>query len=335
MPVGLANIQIVDYHFEKNTLETYTNDFTQKISQHLSCIIKRNNDSMLVCGNTFLSGEHGIFIAINEHKKTVLEHMVLAIQEIINGNPKLNDTIDIILIKDFASASVPVASRLEKMNFSPIIVDPAMVLQLNPRWNSFDDYLKDFRSKFRVKAKKAYKDSQDLIVKPLTGNDIETHYNTLVSLYQNVIKRSSFNIATLEINTYKELKKQFPSEFILNTYWLNDNMVGFATGMINKGVLDAHYIGLDYDVNASHSVYSRILYDYVKLAIKLKLKAVNFGRTSGEIKSSLGAVPEELTFYLRHRKSFTNLLFKPFLKRIKPQPFEQRHPFKKNNAVSI
>jgi len=72
-----------------------------------------------------------------------------------------------------------------------------------------------------------------------------------------------------------------------------------------------------------------MLYDYVKIGIERKLGFINFGRTAGEIKSTLGAVPEELTCYVRHKKSVANFLFKPFIRKIKPSVFEQRFPFKK------
>lgn len=334
LPVGLAVIQVVNYNFEEDDFQTYSNKLATKLSYHLSCFLKRNYVKILVCGNTFLSGEHGIFISDTENKKDVLEQIVLAIQQLIKSIPDLRNLIDIILIKDFAPDSLPIANRLEKMNFSSVKVDPSMVLKLQPNWLNFNDYLNDFRSKFRVKAKKAYKDSNDIVVKSLTAEEMLSQQEDLLQLYNNVIANASFNIATLEIKTYYELKKRYPEAFIVNSYWLDHKMVGFASGMVNKGVLDAHYIGLDYEVNKTHAIYSRILYDYVAMGIERKLKAVNFGRTSSEIKSTLGAVPEELTFYLRHRKSLTNFFFKPFLKRIKPKPFEQRNPFKKEHAVT-
>lgn len=335
LPVGLAVIQVVNYNFEEDDFENYSNKLAKKLSYHLGCFLKRNYVKILVCGNTFLSGEHGIFISDNENKKEVLEQIVIAIQQLIKSTPDLKNLTDIILIKDFAPDSLPIASRLEKMNFSSVKVDPSMILTLHPHWKDFNDYLNDFRSKFRVKAKKAYKDSSHVIVKSLSAEEILSLQDHLLKLYNNVIANASFNIATLEIKTYYELKKRYPEVFVINSYWLDHKMVGFASGMINKGVLDAHYIGLDYEINKTHAIYSRILYDYVAIGIEKKLKAINFGRTSGEIKSTLGAIPEELTFYLRHRKSITNFFFKPFLRRIKPKPFEQRNPFKKEHAVTV
>jgi hypothetical protein len=67
-----------------------------------------------------------------------------------------------------------------------------------------------------------------------------------------------------------------------------------------------------------------------------KLKTINFGRTASEIKSSVGAVPEDLTIYIRHKKTITNKILQLFLHRIEPTPFKQKQPFKhpQNNGNS-
>ena len=54
-------------------------------------------------------------------------------------------------------------------------------------------------------------------------------------------------------------------------------------------------------------------------------------RTASEIKSSVGAKPQDLTMYLRHKKSITNKILKLFLQHIQPTPFHQKFPFKKIN----
>ena len=71
-----------------------------------------------------------------------------------------------------------------------------------------------------------------------------------------------------------------------------------------------------------------MLYDYIEIAINENLKILNFGRTASEIKSSVGAVPQDLTMYLRHKKSITNKILKLFLQRVQPTPFQQKMPFK-------
>ena len=72
-----------------------------------------------------------------------------------------------------------------------------------------------------------------------------------------------------------------------------------------------------------------MLYEYIEIAIKNKLETLNFGRTASEIKSSVGAIPQDLTMYLRHKKSITNKIVKLFLQRVQPTPFHQNFPFKK------
>jgi hypothetical protein len=71
-----------------------------------------------------------------------------------------------------------------------------------------------------------------------------------------------------------------------------------------------------------------MLYDYIEIAINKKLKTINFGRTASEIKSSVGAIPQDLTMYFRHKKSITNRILKLFLQKIQPTPFQQKFPFK-------
>jgi predicted transcriptional regulator len=71
-----------------------------------------------------------------------------------------------------------------------------------------------------------------------------------------------------------------------------------------------------------------MLYDYIEIAIQKKIKTLNFGRTASEIKSSVGATPQDLTMYLRHKKSITNRILKLFLQRVQPTPFQQKIPFK-------
>ena len=90
----------------------------------------------------------------------------------------------------------------------------------------------------------------------------------------------------------------------------------------------AHFVGIDYALNKERAIYQRMLYDYVAMAIEKNLSAINFGRTASEIKSSIGATPQDLTCYVRHKKSITNRFLKPFLKDIAPTPFRQKMPFK-------
>jgi hypothetical protein len=150
----------------------------------------------------------------------------------------------------------------------------------------------------------------------------------MTALYEKVASRAGFNLGEFNLETYKDLKEKFGDDYILKTYWLENEIVGFMSGIINNKSLDAHFVGIDYQLNRSHSIYQRMLYNYIEIAINKKLKIINFGRTASEIKSAVGAVPQDLTMYLRHKKRITNKILKLFLQRVQPTPFQQKFPFK-------
>ena len=143
-----------------------------------------------------------------------------------------------------------------------------------------------------------------------------------------VASNANFNLGSFNLETYKDLKERFGDDYILKTYWLDDKIVGFISGVINQKSLDAHFVGIDYNLNRAYAIYQRMLYDYIEIAINKKLETVNFGRTASEIKSSVGAEPQGLTMYLRHKKSIKNRILKLLLQRVQPTAFQQKLPFK-------
>jgi hypothetical protein len=72
-----------------------------------------------------------------------------------------------------------------------------------------------------------------------------------------------------------------------------------------------------------------MLYDMVEKAIGLGLQQLVLSRTALEIKSSIGAVPQELPCWLRGRKRWSSALIPliaPYV--APPTEWTQRHPFK-------
>jgi predicted N-acyltransferase len=204
-----------------------------------------------------------------------------------------------------------------------------MKLQLQENWQTFDDYLAAMKTKFRVKARKAFKQSAAIRIEEVTLKNIEQKLPKMTTLYEKVASNAGFNLVDFNLETYKDLKEKLGENYILKTFWLDDEIVGFISGIINNSSLDAHFVGIDYQLNKSHAIYQRMLYTYIEIGIKKRLKTINFGRTASEIKSSVGAVPQNLTMYLRHKKTIKNRILKLFLQRVQPTAFQQKFPFKK------
>ena len=184
------------------------------------------------------------------------------------------------------------------------------------------------KTKFRVKARKALELSTKLKIENVTSENIEILLPKMTELYQKVATNASFNLADFNLETYKDFKQKLGENYILKTYWLENKIVGFMSGIINKNSLDAHFVGIDYQLNRKYAIYQKMLYDYINIAINKNLEVINFGRTASEIKSSIGAEPQDLTMYLRHKKTITNKILKVFLQRVQPTPFQQKFPFK-------
>ena len=132
----------------------------------------------------------------------------------------------------------------------------------------------------------------------------------------------------MNLDTYSHLSRALKENFIVKGYFLENRLIGFLTALVNDNKLDAHFIGLDYELNKSHAIYPRILNDYVRIGIEKQVSSINLGRTASEIKTTIGANPVELSCYIKHKNPFLNSLIKPFLRRIKIKEFKQHSPFK-------
>jgi hypothetical protein len=327
--IAFASIQIIDFHLgeiENSLSEKF--DKLKCFGRSIGLFPKLKPIKVLVCGNVFVSGEHGIFIKENVDKQKIIKDLAKAISHLTNSNKALTKDISIYLIKDFIKESLEITDELHDLNYYSFNVEPNMVLQLDENWNDFQDYLGAMKTKFRVKAKRALKLSGDLVVKETSVENIKTFLPEITKLYKKVSDKADFNLGDFNLETYMSLKNKLGDKYILKTYWYQGKIVGFMSGVVNTNSLDAHFVGIDYELNRTLAIYQRMLYDYVEIAIDKQLKTINFGRTASEIKSSIGAIPQELTCYIRHKKSLTNKFIKPFLSYIEPKPFVQKKPFK-------
>ena len=330
--IALATIQIIDFYIDdiKNDLEFLIRKI-KNLGRKLQVFPKKKPLKLLISGNVFFSGEYGIFIRENQDKKIIIKEVAKAILHFVESDKKIK--IDAFLLKDFINESLYITDELKNYKYHPFSAEPNMTLQIDESWENFDDYLAAMKTKFRVKARKAFKKSLPIRIEEVTNSNIKNQIPKMTRLYRKVAANADFNLGILNLKAYEDLKEKWGDNYILKSYWLEDKIVGFMSGIINQNSLDAHFVGLDYQLNKAYSIYQRILYDYIEIAINKKLQTINFGRTASEIKSSVGAKPQDLTMYLRHKKSIKNRILKLFLQRIKPTPFRQKFPFKKVDPI--
>ena len=321
IPQALALVQIIELSVDVILKNIRVSPFFRKILNVFFC---NNHIKIMFCGNIFLSGEHGISFSENCNKKNTIKQIGKALDNIA----KTTNPLHAIFIKDFESSALVYSSAFEHFGFTNIKVEPNMLITLKPEWKTFEDYKAALKSKYRVKANKADSKSKALERRVFSIKDIETYKNELQNLYQNTIDNANFNAQVLDLNTYIKLKESYKDNFIVWSYFLEDKIVGFLSALKNKNHLDAHFIGLNYNLNKTYGIYPRILNDYIRLGLEKKVEIINLGRTAAEIKSTIGAKPLALSCYIKHKNKFLNVLVKPFFKKIQIKSFKQHSPFK-------
>ena len=268
-PTAFASLKLIDFYMNsiKNDFE-----FLKDIGRKLHVFPDKKPLKLLICGNTFVSGDHGVFIKENQDKKAIIKELAESINHFVNSDKKLKKQIDAFLVKDFANESLFITDVLKEFSYHPFSVEPNMRLQINENWRNFDDYLASMKTKFRVKAKKAFQQSSSIIIKEITLENIDEMLPKMTALYTKVALNAGFNLGVFNLETYRNLKENFGDNYILKSYCLDDKIVGFISGSINQNSLDAHFVGIDYQLNREHAIYQRMLYDYIEIAISKKLK---------------------------------------------------------------
>lgn len=334
-PIAFATIQVVDFFLDsvQNELKGFVNQI-KKIGRKFGIVAEKKPFKILTCGNTFVSGEHGIFIKNNQNKQKVIKELAKSVVQLVNDEKQFNYKISGFMLKDFIHESLFVTDELLEYNYHSFNVEPNMLMQIDSDWNDFTDYLAAMKTKFRVKAKKAMERSFPLEMIEITQYNFHDYSTEMEMLYKNVSSKAGFNLGSFNLETYKSLKEKLGDDYVIRIYLLKDKVVGFLSAMINQKNLDAHFVGIDYTYNREFAIYQRMLYDYIQLAIDKKLSQINFGRTASEIKSSVGAEPQNLTIYFRHKNLIPNKILSFFINKIQPTPFNQKFPFKVKTLVA-
>ncbi len=320
-PQALALVQIVELSVDVILKNIKATALSRCL---LSLLLWKEHIKIMFCGNVFLSGEY--CLSFSEKRKR--EKAVKEIGRALDTISKSVKPLHAIFIKDFEKKALDYSQGFESFGFTNIKVEPNMLVHLKPEWKSFEDYKDALKSKYRIKANKADSKSQALEGRFMSKNDIESAQKALQNLYQNTIDNANFNAQVLNLKTYIELKSFYKDDFIVKGYFLDGEIVGFLSALKNRSHLDAHFIGLNYRLNKAHAIYPRILNDYVRIGIENKVSVINLGRTASEIKTTIGAVPLDLSCYIKHKSPFINALVRPFFKRIQIKSFKQHSPFK-------
>ena len=288
----------------------------------------RLNVRLMVWGNLLLTGQNAYAfdqsrISETEFRAGVLTMLTSLSKKKLDVWPKY----DVLLIKDYQ-----IDNRMNKSSdLYEFQIEPAMNIEIRDHWKDFDAYLGDLHSKYRVRAKRAFKKLGSVEKRMMSIDEVERRKDEMYQLYKNIARQVAFNIVNLNEDYFICLMDRMPDRFKIIGYFDNDKLIAFYSYVDAGDLLEAYYVGMDGEYNKTHQVYLNILFDFLREAITLQKKKLSLSRTALEIKSSVGALAEEKYCYLRHNNKLMRLILPSIMKYFTQQPeWVARTPFKDN-----
>jgi len=337
--VGVIYFQIID--FKAGIFGDLLTSQVEKIRSTRMNLFERYIDAnreevllrLFTCGNNLVSGAYG-FLFEKQVAEKVATELVLEIIEVISKEEKLDAAISAVLIKDFHQPLEP-RSLLTKKKYSDFFVEPNLILSLPPHIKDVAGYTELFSKKYRNRAKSVFKSFQGIETRYLSVAEIKKSEEALYSLYENIFERAKFKLIKLPPAYFSEVKTAFNEQFIVKGFYLDNKLIAMASCFIlPDNVLEAHYIGFDYELNTTYNLYQNILYSMIHEALVNGCTIVNLGRTAAEIKTTVGAKPNDLICYIKPQNTISKIIQKPFISFLKPAEWTARNPFKEGTSAS-
>lgn len=326
--VGIALIQRVELYLKDIFRNTSVSFFKTIVKDSLSKVLKGN---ILVVGNLTHTGQHAIYFNTEKVLKTEFyKSLFVAITDIKTRIKKTQKkTIRLILLKDFfKNDSMLLEKFLNEEKLEKVSVQPNMTMAIRDSWHCNIDYVSAMNKKYRARYRRAKKKLGGIECRELTLNDIQKNSKTLHQLYMNVSSNATFNTFVLPEHHFYTYKYYLLEKFKVFGYYYKEDLVGFFTLILNHTQLETYFLGYNPNYQYKNQLYLNMLYDMASFGIEHSFKHIVYARTAMEIKSSVGATPQNMYLYLKHTNSILNMLLKQIFKVMNPlKEWEERHPF--------
>jgi hypothetical protein len=288
-------------------------------------------ERMLVAGNLLCWGFDGLAFAPGEDPAELWPGVAEALYRIRRAE-RLSGQTDFVMVKDVTPSQTGLES-LRRLGYRPLETEPNMVLQIDPAWRSYEDYLAALDAKYRRNARDQIKKlaGAECTLEPL--RDLSPHGSRLHELYLSVQSHAAVRLVTVPDTFLPALAGALGDDFRCTVARRNGEILGFVTSLRNGSTAVAYYIGFDRAAaETGLPLYLRLLHATVGDAIAWGCQRLSLGRTALEPKAALGAKPEPMSVWLRHRVPVMNLALRGVLGAVPHAEAPQRNPFKEMQA---
>lgn len=287
-------------------------------------------EKMLVCGNLLSWGMHGISFAPNVDQEPLWPAVAEAIYRLRRVDKLFGDTA-FVMVKDIPDAYASTATALSRFSYRQLETEPNMVLDISPQWKSYDDYLASLTSKYRKQAKQIEKEvtAAGCTVEEIQTDEIARSAEQLHALYLQTHKNARLRLVTLPVAFLPTLAERLGDDMRFTVLKKDGTLLGFVTTVKDGETAVGYYIGFDRKANADIPIYFRLLQSVIGHAMALGCKRLSLGRTALEPKARLGARPDPMRVWIRHRIPMLNLIVHGLLHAIDDhEEAPERNPFK-------
>ena len=287
----------------------------------------RLNERLLIAGNLMSWGFHGIAFAPGENPAALWPGVAEALYRVRRAE-RLTGQTNLVLVKDITERESGLEA-LRRFSYRPMETEPNMVLALNPAWRTYDDYLGALDARYRRSAKDQ--------VKKLTGagctigtlSELTPHAARLHELYLAVHQNASVRLVTLPEIYLPQMATALGDDFRCTVIRRGETILGFVTTLRDGDTAIAYYIGFDRAAAAEGlPIYLRLLHATIADTIAWGCKSLSLGRTALEPKAALGAKPEPMSVWLRHRVPAVNWIIRGVPGAVTHDEAPERNPFK-------
>jgi len=331
-PVTAVAVQIVTVtskhvHNEEKSRSATLSSLKRALAPAAKLATARLNERLLVAGNLMSWGFHGIAFAAGENPAGLWPGVAEALYRIRRAERLLGQA-NLVLVKDITERESGLEA-LRRFSYRPMETEPNMVLAIPAAWRSCEDYLGALDAKYRRNAKDQVKKLTAAGCTMETLTDLAPYANRLHELYLAVHQNASVRLVTLPPNFIPALAGALRDHFRCTVVRRGDELLGFVTTLRDGDTAIAYYIGFDRAAAAEGlPIYLRLLHTTIADAISWGCKSLSLGRTALEPKAALGAKPEPMSVWLRHRVPAMNWMMRGVLGAVPHNEAPERNPFK-------
>ena len=323
--LGIALAQFLNL----NRLESFGNRDKCLITAIRNTVFKKLISHILIIGNNMFTGQNAFVFSDKIDKIQALKALKKASEKLEKIFKEQGLKVHITTFKDFVSDDAITFKHGGFQKYFQFTTQPSMVFDIPNQWESEQDYIDALSRKYRDQHKRARKKSQGIEKQKMNLEDIIEHEDSIYEMYHYVAKNAQFNTFFLAKNHFRVFKELLKEKFLFYGYFLEGKLIGFNTLIDNGVIMETYFLGYDESLQREKMVYLNMLYDMVAYSIKKGFKGIIFARTALEIKSSIGAKPQEMYGFAKHSNSIADLAFEKVFNYLEPKVvWTARNPFK-------